>query len=278
MRTTRIRLPSPERKAATTRARLRLRLILPHSQEGDLTITDSNNEYVYQATGLLGYLTFTDLTIQDALREQNRLEPSFEDYTVQFATVDAYYAGDEGNVLVEAKSYRHRNKHKHPERGRLCGENDPQKRRKIWLLLPACHPRPVTVTVNNDEKTYGDPVPDFKYHTNLVTVVGSAAAQRETEQRGQINDEKGFFQHDVEEGYPQGALYRAQGEDVGSYYYSLNTFTAGPNYILTVSSDTMFTINPKSLCAVEDGKYNSEKPDTGITVTCKEQVEYTGYP
>lgn len=235
--------------------------------DGTLTITDSNNEYVYQATDLFGYLNFQDLTIEETAREANRLEPSFEDYTVKIASLEDYYKTTEGDddTLETAAG-------KILDVGGYVVKMTRNSDRKFGYFFMRVTPRPVTVTVDNRDKTYGDPVPTFTYKTDLSTLVG------ENERDGAAGKigVSGFFLHDEEkpEKYPTGALYRAEGEDVGSYYYSLNTFTAGPNYILTVSSDTMFTINPKSLSKNE----NSIDPADDITVTCKDQVEYTGYP
>ncbi len=240
--------------------------------DGDLTITDSNNEYVYQATDLFGYLNFQDLTITEATKEANRLEPSFDDYEVKIASLEDYYKTSDGDdsTLVPAK-------YKILDMGgyvvKMTQEKDPNKFGYFFMRVT---PRPVTVTVKDNSKIYGDDIPTFTYETNLSTLVG------ENERDGAAGEigESGFFLYDEEkpENYPTGTLYRAEGEDVGNYYYSLNTFTAGPNYILTVSSDTMFAIHPKSLCKVEDDDPKPEQPADGIKVTCKNQVEYTGYP
>ncbi|MDY4172835.1 MAG: InlB B-repeat-containing protein [Evtepia sp.] len=239
---------------------------------GDLKIEDSNNEYVYQATDLFGYLNFQDLNIEEVKREANRLEPSFDNYEVKIASLEDYYKTSDGDdsTLVPAK-------YKILDMGgyvvKMTQEKDPNKFGYFFMRVT---PRPVTVTVKDNSKIYGDDIPTFTYETNLSTLVG------ENERDGAAGEigESGFFLYDEEkpENYPTGTLYRAEGEDVGNYYYSLNTFTAGPNYILTVSSDTMFSIHPKSLCEVEDDDPKPEQPADGIKVTCKNQVEYTGYP
>ena len=246
----------------------------PTLPSGALEIVDNNNEYVYQATDLFGYLNFQDLTITEATKEANRLEPSFDDYTVQIASLEDYYKTSDGDdsTLVPAKD-------KILDMGgyvvKMTEEKDPNKFGYFFMRVT---PRPVTVTVKDNSKIYGDDVPTFTYETNLSTLVG------ENERDGQAGEigKSGFFLHDEEkpENYPTGTLYRAEGEDVGNYYYSLNTFSAGPNYILTVSNETMFAIHPKSLCEVdENGKVTDKTtPDERITVTCKNQVEYTGYP
>lgn len=239
--------------------------------QGTLIITDSNNEYVYQATDLFGYLNFQDLTIMEATKEANRLEPSFDDYNVEIASLEKYYAtanGDESTLETAAGKIL--------DMGGYVVKMTRNSDGKFGYFFMRVTPRPVTVTVKDNSKIYGDDVPTFTYETNLSTLVG------ENERDGQAGEigKSGFFRHDEEkpENYPTGTLYRAEGEDVGNYYYSLNTFSAGDNYILTVSSDTMFTIHSKSLCEVEDDDPKPEQPADGIKVTCKNQVEYTGYP
>ena len=239
--------------------------------QGTLIITDSNNEYVYQATDLFGYLNFQDLTITEATKEANRLEPSFDDYNVEIASLEKYYAtanGDESTLETAAGKIL--------DMGGYVVKMTRNSDGKFGYFFMRVTPRPVTVTVKDNSKIYGDDVPTFTYETNLSTLVG------ENERDGQAGEigKSGFFLHDEEkpENYPTGTLYRAEGEDVGNYYYSLNTFSAGPNYILTVSNETMFAIHPKSLCKVDGTTLDSKTADEGITVTCKDQVEYTGYP
>lgn len=243
--------------------------------EGGLKIWDNNNEYTYQATDLFGYLNYQELSIEEAARNEDRLELGFDNYEVKIASVSDYYktAGGNEDALVEAEgkildvdSYMVKMTRK--DRPELFG---------YFFIRIA--PRAVTITVMDEEKTYGGAVPEFYYTTNLAILIGSGREQRENEQKGEIDPREGIFVHDVEKGYPTGKLYRAEGEDVGNYYYALNTFYAGPNYTLTVSSDTMFTITPKSLAYVERGKApDPTRPDDRITVDCKEKVEYTGYP
>lgn len=242
-----------------------------------LTIRDTNNNYIYQATDLFGYVNYQELTVEETqTRAENKLEMDFSDYNVQIATVADYYAAGGGDTALENAAGRVLDVDAYIVK--MTRLDNPDLYGYFFMRVV---PRSVVVKGVYNEKVYGElPPTRFDYTTNLRTLVGSGANREESEPHGDIDEPSGFFKHDVEQGYPTGSLFRAEGEDVGNYYYALNTFTAGPNYTLTVSSDTMFTIHPKSLAKLDDlGRVvDPVRAADDITVNCREQVEYTGYP
>lgn len=242
-----------------------------------LTIRDTNNNYIYQATDLFGYVNYQELTVEETqTRAENKLEMDFSNYSVQIATVAEYYAAGGGDTALENAAGRVLDVDAYIVK--MTRLDNPDLYGYFFMRVV---PRSVVVKGVYNEKVYGElPPTRFDYTTNLRTLVGSGANREESEPHGDIDEPSGFFKHDVEQGYPTGSLFRAEGEDVGNYYYALNTLTAGPNYTLTVSSDTMFTIHPKSLAKLDDlGRVvDPVRAADDITVNCREQVEYTGYP
>lgn len=242
-----------------------------------LTIRDTNNNYIYQATDLFGYVNYQELTVEETqTRAENKLEMDFSNYSVQIATVAEYYAAGGGDTALENAAGRVLDVDAYIVK--MTRLDNPDLYGYFFMRVV---PRSVVVKGVYNEKVYGElPPTRFDYTTNLRTLMGSGANREESEPHGDIDEPSGFFKHDVEQGYPTGSLFRAEGEDVGNYYYALNTLTAGPNYTLTVSSDTMFTIHPKSLAKLDDlGRVvDPVRAADDITVNCREQVEYTGYP
>ena len=242
-----------------------------------LTIRDTNNNYIYQATDLFGYVNYQELTVEETqTRAENKLEMDFSNYSVQIATVAEYYAAGGGDTALENAAGRVLDVDAYIVK--MTRLDNPDLYGYFFMRVV---PRSVVVKGVYNEKVYGElPPTRFDYTTNLRTLVGSGTNREESEPHGDIDEPSGFFKHDVEQGYPTGSLFRAEGEDVGNYYYALNTLTAGPNYTLTVSSDTMFTIHPKSLAKLDNlGRVvDPVRAADDITVNCREQVEYTGYP
>ena len=242
-----------------------------------LTIRDTNNNYIYQATDLFGYVNYQELTVEETqTRAENKLEMDFSNYSVQIATVAEYYAAGGGDTALENAAGRVLDVDAYIVK--MTRLDNPDLYGYFFMRVV---PRSVVVKGVYNKKVYGElPPTRFDYTTNLRTLVGSGANREESEPHGDIDEPSGFFKHDVDQGYPTGSLFRAEGEDVGNYYYALNTLTAGPNYTLTVSSDTMFTIHPKSLAKLDDlGRVvDPVRAADDITVNCREQVEYTGYP
>jgi len=235
---------------------------LPDNTE--LTIVDTNNSYIYQATGLMDYLVFEELKITKATREDaDREIAGFEDYEVAIATVSDYMdRGVDGADFKDPEDFGDLNVGSYIVR---MTEKTPEERAGYFFVRIV--PRSVTIKVRDWSKVYGEAKPAYPYTTNLQTLVGSGRA---TNSHGVINPETGFYDRDTDK--ITGNLYRAEGEDVGSYYYALNDFSAGSNYTLSVSSDTMFTITPKSLSDGDGGIADK------IAVDYKTEVEYTGYP
>lgn len=108
---------------------------------------------------------------------------------------------------------------------------------------------PVTITVAEQHKTYGerDSIDSTKYTTNLGG-----------------NSVRGFYAHDTAS--IGGAFSRNSGENVqnGGYRYTLGTFTAGSNYILSVSTASTYHIDQKDI-------------QTGVTVNAGDSFTYSGY-
>lgn len=232
-----------------------------------LTIRDTNNNYIYQATDLFGYVNYQELTVEETqTRAENKLEMDFSNYSVQIATVAEYYAAGGGDTALENAAGRVLDVDAYIVK--MTRLDNPDLYGYFFMRVV---PRSVVVKGVYNEKVYGElPPTRFDYTTNLRTLVGSGANREESEPHGDIDEPSGFFKHDVEQGYPTGSLFRAEGEDVGNYYYALNTLTAGPNYTLTVSSDTMFTIHPKSLAKLDDlGRVvDPVRAADDITVNC----------
>ncbi len=66
-----------------------------------------------------------------------------------------------------------------------------------------------------------------------------------------------------------GEISRSPGENAGLYIYTLGNLTASPNYLLTVSTETTFSITPKDLNVEADNKIKcfDSTVFTGFTVT-----------
>ena len=117
--------------------------------------------------------------------------------------------------------------------------------------------RPVTIQIATASKVYGQLDPDrsrVSYTTDLSGAEGTT----------------GFFAHDTDK--ISGQFGRNTGEDVrnGGYRYTLGSFSAGDNYVLTVNTESVFDIEPKDITA----------PDAGgdeIVVEKREYMSYTGY-
>ncbi len=126
---------------------------------------------------------------------------------------------------------------------------------------------PVTVSPVNESKTYGakDPVLT-EYTTDLL----------EAKDAAQDTITNGFYTRD--KGYISGSFTREQGEDVvtGGYPYSLGSFSAGPNYRLTVDSTRRFTIEAKDVADQNSVIIDSESamPYTGYGLSPVDSVRY----
>lgn len=117
---------------------------------------------------------------------------------------------------------------------------------------------PVTITLTGGSKTYGEQDPDFAgqgYRTNLIGA-----------------EENGFYAHDADRMI--GQFGRNTGEDVrnSGYRYTLGDFDAGDNYVLTVSVETVFRIEPKDISVPGAGG-----GEDLIRVERREAMSYTGY-
>ena len=116
---------------------------------------------------------------------------------------------------------------------------------------------PVTVSPVNKSKTYGDKDPVLTEYTTDLLEAKDAAQDTIT---------NGFYSRD--KGYISGSFTREQGEDVvsGGYPYSLGSFSAGPNYRLTVDSTSRFTITAKDVA-----------DQNTVIIDSESAVAYTGY-
>lgn len=96
--------------------------------------------------------------------------------------------------------------------------------------------RQVTVTVESQEKTYGEPDSIQNHYTTDI----------------HVSNGTGFYEHDRDR--ISGNFSRNSGENVqlGGYRYTLGSFTAGDNYVLLMSMDTVYTINPKDITDASD--------------------------
>lgn len=116
--------------------------------------------------------------------------------------------------------------------------------------------RPVTITLAEGTKTYGDHDPDFAqqgYSTNLIGA-----------------EPNGFYAHDRDS--VTGQFSRNTGEDVrnSGYRYTLGSFSAGNNYVLSVSVETVFRIEPKDISTPDHA-------EDLVHVERRETMSYTGY-
>src|SRR5258706_567446 len=87
--------------------------------------------------------------------------------------------------------------------------------------------RPITVTVDAQNKTYGASDPSLAYSITSGTLAGSDILS--------------------------GSLTRAAGEDVGAYAITQGTLTAGSNYVLNFTGANL-TVGTKSIDVVADAK------------------------
>lgn len=97
-------------------------------------------------------------------------------------------------------------------------------------------PRPITITADDKEKTYGDNDPAFTYSITSGNLVGSDSFS--------------------------GSLSRDEGDGVGEYDITVGTLSAGSNYEVTVNGGTL-TINPRPITITADAKtmtYGDNEP------------------
>lgn len=96
--------------------------------------------------------------------------------------------------------------------------------------------RQVTVTVDSQEKIYGEADSIQNHYSTDI----------------HVSNGTGFYEHDRDR--ISGNFSRNSGENVqlGGYRYTLGSFTAGDNYVLLMSMNTVYTINPKDITNASD--------------------------
>lgn len=121
--------------------------------------------------------------------------------------------------------------------------------------------RAVTVTVAQASKTYGQLDPEAAYTTYTTDLYQGSSG-------GTV--ENGFYSRDKDR--MSGSFSRMAGEDVlnDGYHYTLGTFSAGDNYVITVSTATSFRINPKDITLPAFGTDD-------ILTSYQDALAYTGY-
>ena len=133
-------------------------------------------------------------------------------------------------------------------------ENDPK-----GACMMTVERRPVTVTIASASKTYGqaDPADMYNNYTTDLYQNGNSSPVS-----------GGFYAKDT----VSGSFTREEGENVrsGQYAFSLGTFSAGDNYVITVSQNTGLHVEPKDISVPADGADD-------MTVSYQDTMAYTGY-
>lgn len=118
--------------------------------------------------------------------------------------------------------------------------------------------RPVTIKVAESRKLYGEGDPDWTGLGYTTDLVGS-------------DPRTGFFARDNDS--ITGRFSRNTGEDVrnGGYRYTLGSFSAGSNYVLSVELGSVFEIFPQDISEPTGGQTDLFRLEK------RENLSYTGY-
>ena len=226
------------------------KLILPQGGEDNALVVSGGGNYVYNAGTFADYTWKQDSYV--SLREENAgivLDPGLFTY-------ELYHLGSAG-ALEKLPDTQKLNVGSYAVKVSAPLE-DPTKAPLTGWGTFTITPRPVHVTVGENSKIYGTNDPVYSYETDLKDLAGE----------GTVDPATGFFEGDA----VSGSFDRAPGEDAvaAGYGYTMGSFSAGSNYVITLAAGSNFRIQPKEI-----GTGEAKAQD--IACAIDQQAPYTGY-